>query len=52
MSPDVSMIIGGGVPIRKFAIEGRYDGSFTTVFNTSGAIQRNRSLSRIERRHC
>jgi outer membrane protein with beta-barrel domain len=49
-SPDVGLVIGGGVPIRKLAIEGRYEGGFRNFNRAAGAApQRNRSFSLILR---
>lgn len=50
-TPDVGLVIGGGIPIRKFAIEVRYEGGFKTVFTSADAFQRNRSLSLLARVH-
>jgi hypothetical protein len=49
-SPDIGLVIGGGVPIHKVAIEGRYEGGFRKVDTAAGAsIQRNRSFSMLVR---
>lgn len=49
-NPDIGLVIGGGLPIRKkLALEFRYEGAFTTVFNTENASQRNRSLTMLAR---
>jgi hypothetical protein len=51
-SPDISMVIGGGIPFRKFAIEGRYEGGFKIVETSATApIQRSRTLSLLARVH-
>ena len=51
-SPDVAIVIGGGVPIQNFAIEGRYEGGFSNFSNVAdAAAQRNRSLSLLVRVH-
>jgi hypothetical protein len=49
-SPDIGLVIGGGVPIGRLAIEGRYDGGFRKIDAAAdGAIQRNRSFSLLTR---
>ena len=51
-SPDVGMVIGGGFPIQKFGIEGRYEGGFRKISTVSGAdVQRTRSFSGLVRVH-
>lgn len=51
-SPDVGMIISGGFPFQKAAIEGRYEGGFRNVISTTdAAIQRSRTLSILVRFH-
>jgi Outer membrane protein beta-barrel domain len=51
-SPDVGIVIGGGVPVGKAAIEARYEGGFRNVISTTGAAaQRSRSLSVLVRFH-
>jgi hypothetical protein len=51
-SPDLDLVIGGGVPIKQFAIEGRYDGGLRNVSTTAGASTlRNRSFSILTRFH-
>jgi hypothetical protein len=51
-SPDVDMVIGGGIPIGRIAVEGRYEGGFRNIFSATGApAQRNRSFSFIVRTH-
>ena len=51
-SPEIGMVIGGGIPVKNFAIEFRYEGGFKLVIDTPGApLQRNRSLSLIARVH-
>lgn len=51
-SPDVGIVIGGGVPIQRIAIEGRYDGGLRKIDKTAGAaVQRNRSFSILARVH-
>jgi hypothetical protein len=49
-SPDVALVIGGGVPARRAGIEFRYDGGFKRVSKVeSAALQWNRSLSGLIR---
>jgi hypothetical protein len=51
-SPDVALVIGGGRPIRRAAIEFRYEGGFKVVGKAGAeAAQRNRSLSGLLRVH-
>lgn len=50
-TPDIGLVIGGGLPFKKFAVEGRYEGGFKTVFTLPDAFQRNRSLSLLARYH-
>ena len=48
-SPDIGMIIAGGVPLaKKVAVEFRYEGGFKKLSNVASApVQRNRSLSGV-----
>jgi hypothetical protein len=50
-SPDIGMVIAGGVPVaKKVSVEFRYEGGFKKVSNVTGApVERNRSLSGILR---
>jgi outer membrane protein with beta-barrel domain len=50
-SPDLGLVIGGGLPIRRGAVEFRYEGSFKTTFADEFAFQRGRTLSLIARAH-
>jgi hypothetical protein len=51
-SPDVGIVISGGYPFQKAAIEGRYEGGFRNVISTAGAAaQRSRTLSILVRFH-
>jgi hypothetical protein len=51
-SPEIGMVIGGGIPIRRFAIEFRYEGGFRIVETLAGEpIQRSRTLSLLARVH-
>lgn len=49
-SPDVGIVIGGGVSIQKAAVEFRYTGGVRRVNTTAGtAVQRNRSYVSLVR---
>ena len=51
-SPDVSVVIGGGKDIGKFAIEFRYDGGVRQVSTrTNDSVQRTRSFMLFVRLH-
>jgi hypothetical protein len=50
-NPDLGLVIGGGLPIRRGAIEFRYEGSFKTTFADAFAVQRSRTLSLLARMH-
>lgn len=50
-SPDIGLVIGGGVALQQFAIEGRFDEGLRTINSTAGSpVQRNRSFSILARR--
>jgi Outer membrane protein beta-barrel domain len=49
-SPDVSLIIAGGVPIHRVDLELRYDGGFRTISSATAApVERNRSWTVVGR---